>query len=87
MPGVGAGVGVAVGAGVGVGVGLGVELELGLGVGEGVGVGVGVGMVWLPPPLPDGIPGFEVGLEVEFALTPPQPAITSKLPITVVRAN
>ena len=86
MPGVGAGVGVAVGAGVGVGVGLGVELELGLGVGEGV--GVGVGMLWLLPPLPDGVPGFEFRLEFEFALTPPpQPAITSKLPITVVRAN
>ena len=80
--------GVAVGAGVGVAVGFGVALEgFGVGVGVAEGAGVGVGLVWLaPPPLFEGEFGV-VKLEVEFAFTPPQPAITSNPPITAVRAN
>jgi hypothetical protein len=75
------GLGVAVGAGVGLGVAL--------GSGVGVAVGVGVGFVVLAPlPLPvDGPLFWLVRLGVEFPLAPPQPAITSKPPTKVVRAN
>src|SRR5450432_626621 len=88
MPGVGAGVGVAVGAGVGVGAGVELGVGSGVGVALGAGVGVGVGFVLLvPPPLPEGEAVLELVKLLELAFAPPQPAITSKPPITVVRAN
>ena len=85
---VGAGVGVEVEPGAGVGVALGAGVGVALGEGVGVAVGVGVGIVELLLALPEGVPvlGF-VRFVLEFAFTPPQPAITSKPPITVVRAN